>query len=202
MLRHGLRVKSGIASPVDGAAAEVSKPVTIRGVAWSGDKGPVTAVDVSMDGGRNWSAARLDGIETRFGWRQWQFTWAPQGEGYYNLMSRARDKSGDVQPLIQEWNPSGYLWNVVPHVGLNVVGKAGLPPNPAPPTPVAAAAPPDRFRAVCLTCHDEDMIRQQRITRTQWSREIDKMMRWGAPAKPEDREAILDYLNNYGPRPR
>ena len=59
-----------------------------------------------------------------------------------------------------------------------------------------------RFLAVCLTCHDQDMIRQQRITRTQWSREIDKMMRWGAPAKPEDREAILDYLNNYGPRLR
>ena len=43
------------------------------------------------------------------------------------------------------------------------------------------------------------MIRQQRLTRVQWGREIDKMMRWGAPVKPEDRDGFLDYLtSNFG----
>ena len=37
-----LRVKSVIAAPLDGAQAAVGSPLTIRGVAWSGDAGPVT----------------------------------------------------------------------------------------------------------------------------------------------------------------
>src|SRR4029078_2601341 len=49
-----LRVKSVIASPLDRAPTVVGKPVTIRGVAWSGDAGPITTVDVSVDGGRTW----------------------------------------------------------------------------------------------------------------------------------------------------
>jgi hypothetical protein len=31
-------------------------------------------------------------------------------------MSRARTVGAGVQPLEQEWNPAGYLWNVVPRV--------------------------------------------------------------------------------------
>jgi len=31
-------------------------------------------------------------------------------------MSRATDEKGDTQPFIEEWNPSGYLWNAVPAV--------------------------------------------------------------------------------------
>ena len=46
-----LRIKSVIASPLDGSSVETGKPATIHGVAWSGDAGPVTRVDVSVDGG-------------------------------------------------------------------------------------------------------------------------------------------------------
>jgi uncharacterized protein YbdZ (MbtH family) len=40
------------------------------------------------------------------------------------------------------------------------------------------------------------MMRQQRLTRAQWDRELAKMSGWGAPVKPEQREAILDYLSS------
>jgi hypothetical protein len=57
------------------------------------------------------------------------------------------------------------------------------------------------FKNACLACHDEDVIRQQRLTRAQWEREIQKMTNWGARMSDEDRERFLDYLlSNYGPR--
>ncbi len=195
-----LRVKSVIASPADGAQTLVGKPVTIRGVAWSGDTGPVTDVDISVDSGRTWRPARLEGEATQFGWRQWQYSWTPQRESYYNVMARARDKSGDIQPLAEEWNPSGYQWNVAPRIGVDVVQQISGAPKPAPAAPAASEIPqPARFQSVCLTCHEADLIRQQRLTRVQWNRELDKMTRWGAPLKPEDREAFLNYLEQFGP---
>ena len=38
----------------------------------------------------------------------------------------------------------------------------------------------DVVRTRCLTCHQEDIIRQQRLTHQGWEREVDKMVRWGA----------------------
>src|SRR5579884_1533778 len=115
-----LRVKSIIADPQDGAQVPIARPLVIRGAAWSGDAGPVTAVDVSVDGGRSWKAADLRSDQkTQFGWRQWEFRWMPPQEAYYTILSRARDAAGNTQPFDQEWNPSGYGWNVVPRVGVD-----------------------------------------------------------------------------------
>jgi hypothetical protein len=38
------------------------------------------------------------------------------------------------------------------------------------------------------------MIGQQRLTRAQWDREINKMTGWGASVAPEERESFLNYL--------
>jgi hypothetical protein len=52
-----------------------------------------------------------------------------------------------------------------------------------------------------MTCHGEDVIRQQTLTRAQWDREITKMTNWGAQVKADNRETVLDYLSGYfGPR--
>jgi sulfite oxidase len=56
-----LRVKSVIAAPAHGSAATPGQTVRITGAAWAGDTGPVEAVDVSVDGGRNWRPAQLRG---------------------------------------------------------------------------------------------------------------------------------------------
>ena len=44
--------------------------------------------------------------------------------GLPHVLARARDAAGNTQPFDQEWNPSGYAWNVVPRVGVNVVSTA------------------------------------------------------------------------------
>jgi hypothetical protein len=40
------------------------------------------------------------------------------------------------------------------------------------------------------------MMQQQHLTGAQWDREINKMTGWGAQVRPQDREAILNYLSN------
>lgn len=198
-----LRVKSVIASPVDGAQVITGKLLTIRGVAWAGDGGPVTAVDVSIDNGRTWMPGSLDsGQRTQFGWRQWAFNWTPSQEAYYTILARARDQAGNTQPLYQEWNPSGYLWNVVPRVGVNAVQK--LPATSAPaPQPGSSLTAPAALQNSCMVCHEDDIIRSQHLTRAQWDRELKKMTGWGAQVKDADRDGLLDFLfTNYGPRGR
>ena len=54
----------------------------------------------------------------------------------------------------------------------------------------------------CPSCHEADLIVQQRLTRTGWGRELDKMARWGALIEAQEREPMLDYLSaHFAPRP-
>ena len=192
-----LRVKSVIASPVDGSSVAPGA-VKISGVAWTGP-GQVVEVRVSLDAGRTWNPARLGAEQSKYGWRLWEFMTPPLAAGYYNVMAQARDSAGDVQPLTAEWNPSGYLWNVVPRIGLAVGMPAAAKPAAAPETPPL----PQGFKTHCLTCHEMDVITQQRLTKGQWEREVDKMIRWGAPVKPEDRTGIIEFLSGrYSPTRR
>ena len=193
-----LRVKSVIAFPTNGAKVEVGKRILVRGAAWSGDTGRVVSVDVSNDGGRSWRRARLTGDATEFGWRMWEFPWTPPSDGHHTLLARARDSTGDVQPLVPDWNPSGYLWNAVTRVDFDA-GQNSSSTSPDDASP--AVSQPSGFRGTCLACHDEDVIRQQHLSRAQWDREINKMIGWGARVSAEDREMLLDYLAKLaGPR--
>ena len=89
--------KSVITSPSPQAPIKHGKGFTIvSGLAWSGN-GKVKRVDVSLDGGRNWWPARLDGpvldkALTRF---YYEFDW--NGESLL-LQSRVQDETGYVQP--------------------------------------------------------------------------------------------------------
>ena len=182
-----LNVKSVIAVPAGWA-----KPgaVRIQGTAWS-NASPVAKIDISIDGGQSWKSARLGGQRSKYGWRLWQYDWKA-AEGQYTLISRATNMAGQMQPLTEEWNPNGYLWNVAQPVAITISTQAPVPPEPAAPDAVY----PDGYQATCFSCHDEHMMRQQRLTGAQWDREINKMTGWGAQVKPQDREAILNYLAN------
>jgi DMSO/TMAO reductase YedYZ molybdopterin-dependent catalytic subunit len=182
-----LNVKSVIATPQ--ANAQPGR-IRISGTAWSNNS-PVTRVDVSVDSGKTWKPAQLGKDQSRYGWRLWSLDWkAPEGK--YTLMARATNAAGQTQPLNQEWNPSGYLWNVAQPVEILVTNGG----NPREVHGHAPPAQPPGYKAACLTCHDEGMMTQQRLTRAQWDRELNKMTGWGAEIKPEDREGILKYLSD------
>jgi len=69
------------------------------------------------------------------------------------------------------------------------------------PAPPAASLPHEveqagveSFRNDCLACHSEDLVRQQRLTKAQWAKNLDKMRGWGSPTEPENIEALTTYL--------
>lgn len=52
----------------------------------------------------------------------------------------------------------------------------------------------------CLECHEARIILQQRLNKATWTKEVDKMVKWGAVVDPNDRDALIDYLStNFGP---
>jgi hypothetical protein len=64
---------------------------------------------------------------------------------------------------------------------------------------ISAQEPPTRagdalLRSRCLGCHDDALIRQQRLTREAWSREVDKMIGWGAVVSSTEKPLLLDAL--------
>jgi sulfane dehydrogenase subunit SoxC len=74
-------------------------PVT--GIAWSG-RGKISAVDVSVDGGRSWQAADLIGTIHPHAHTRFELMWKWDGRAT-RLMSRARDETGYVQPTLEEY---------------------------------------------------------------------------------------------------
>lgn len=71
------------------------------------------------------------------------------------------------------------------------------------PKPAASHASSDAgaatYKRACLVCHDADIITQQKLTRTGWTRSVEKMMRWGASVTDADKEPLVDYLASQFP---
>jgi cytochrome c5 len=66
---------------------------------------------------------------------------------------------------------------------------------------VSTAAGAATYKRVCLSCHDADIIEQQRLTPTGWTRSVEKMMRWGAAVSDADKQPLVEYLaSRFGPR--
>lgn len=58
------------------------------------------------------------------------------------------------------------------------------------------------FEQRCTVCHESDLTEQQRLTRQGWTREVEKMIRWGAVVPDSDKQALIDYLSaGFGLRP-
>ena len=75
--------------------------------------------------------------------------------------------------------------------------------NPAPAKPTAdlpAGPMQTKATAACLECHEARIILQQRLSKPAWTKEVDKMTKWGAVVDPADRDALIDYLStNFSP---
>ena len=110
-------VKSLVTAPENGAGA--AREVEVRGHAWSGDR-TVSAVDLSIDFGKSWMAAELDGPVNPGAWQNWRRSIAFPEAGYYEVWARATDSAGEMQPFAIDWNPKGYLNNTMHRVALRV----------------------------------------------------------------------------------
>lgn len=116
----GLVVKSLITRPADGTTVSPGK-IEVAGFAWAGET-DIARVDVSIDHGASWQAARLVGEQAKYAWRRFEFTFDGTRPESYLIMSRATDSAGRTQPMSPPWNPSGYLWNAPDSVRIEVRG--------------------------------------------------------------------------------
>jgi hypothetical protein len=58
----------------------------------------------------------------------------------------------------------------------------------------------EKAAAACGTCHEPRILVQQRLSKAAWTKEMDKMIKWGAEVDPKDRDALIDYFSaNFGP---
>jgi hypothetical protein len=81
---------------------------------------------------------------------------------------------------------------VFPLLGFMALLRAQSPDMP--PGPAQA-----KIRTACLECHDANIIVQQRLSKLAWTKEVDKMIKWGALVDPADRDAFIDYLSTNFP---
>jgi sulfite oxidase len=116
---EGMRVKSAITVPSEDDKVPMG-PVTLSGYAWAGEQ-KIMRVEVSTDGGSRWKDAELTPQNLNYAWRLWKLRWTPSKPGYHTILSRATDSAGNVQPFVADWNPSGYLYNAIDHVGITVL---------------------------------------------------------------------------------
>jgi hypothetical protein len=91
----------------------------IQGIAV--DDGPgIRRVEVSTDGGKSWTDARLDAVIDKYSWRRWRADWRPQQAGKHTLQCRATNAVGETQPTY-EWNHGGYRRRVIQSLDVEVV---------------------------------------------------------------------------------
>jgi sulfane dehydrogenase subunit SoxC len=88
--------KSVITTPSGGQVLLDKGFYSISGLAWSG-RGKVQRVDVSVDGGRNWRTARLQGPVMDKCLTRFDIDWVWDGKPAI-VQSRATDETGYVQP--------------------------------------------------------------------------------------------------------
>ncbi len=93
-------VKSVITSPSGGQVLLDKGFYNVTGLAWSG-RGKIRRVDVSVDGGKNWRAARLDNLVLDRALTRFNFDWVWDGKPAI-VQSRAVDETGHVQPKINQ----------------------------------------------------------------------------------------------------
>jgi DMSO/TMAO reductase YedYZ molybdopterin-dependent catalytic subunit len=211
-----------VTSHADGATVPAASPVDVRGIAFGGDCG-VARVDLSLDGGAQWSPAALGPDRGAYGFRRWSARLAAPSSGTLAIAVRCTNTRGEAQPDKPNWNPGGYMRNVIETVRLGVaaalllaLATAATPARAEDGTVAAGgvtlrsaaislptddlALPPGPARELvardCTTCHSPAMILYQPpLARGTWQEEVTKMRAvYKATVPDADMPAIVDYL--------
>lgn len=114
-----LPVRSFITNVPPGSTLPSERKVELRGIAFDGGAG-IQSVDVSIDAGLTWKAATLGEDLGRISFRPWRLNVRFGSNGDTILMARARNKVGDQQPALAEWNPAGYGRHVIESYPIHV----------------------------------------------------------------------------------
>lgn len=109
--------RSFVTNPAAGATVATGSTMPLRGIAFGGDCG-VARVDVSSDGGSSWQPAALGPDQGKYGFRRWDARIQPSARGPLKVLVRCTNSNGDAQPDTPNWNPAGFMRNVVESIDL------------------------------------------------------------------------------------
>jgi DMSO/TMAO reductase YedYZ molybdopterin-dependent catalytic subunit len=104
--------RSFVTNLQDGDKIKAGAPLALRGIAFGGDSG-VAKVEVSADGGKTWSATTLGADEGKYSFRRWDASLPPLSAGPVTVAVRCANTNGLVQPPVPNWNPAGFMRNVI-----------------------------------------------------------------------------------------
>lgn len=108
-------VNSLVTSHREGAKVKPGK-VAVSGLAWDGGYG-IRTVQVSTDGGKNWSGATLGQDLGPYAFRTWSFDINAK-KGKNSVMVNATNNIGQAQTAALIFNPAGYHNNVIQNLTL------------------------------------------------------------------------------------
>lgn len=118
---ESMPVRSIVTSPADGTRLPSgTRVIHLRGAAWAGDL-TVSRVDLSLDRGATWQAAKLADPINPYDWQRWTAEMSLPSDGYFEVWARATDSAGVMQPHSPtNWNPGGYGGNPMHHIAVTV----------------------------------------------------------------------------------
>lgn len=96
----------------DYSGGEDRDEITVRGYALPSGRVDtrIKAVEISTNGGRRWSRAKLIDEQRPYTWTRWEATVPVRGRTE-QVMVRSIDTAGEVTPDRVDWNAHGYLYN-------------------------------------------------------------------------------------------
>jgi DMSO/TMAO reductase YedYZ molybdopterin-dependent catalytic subunit len=109
--------RSFVTNISSGQKLKAAAPTTLRGIAFGGDCG-VARVDYSIDRGQSWRSTSLGRDEGKYSFRQWQTQLTLPAPGEHAILVRCTNSNGVAQPDAPNWNPAGFMRNVVESVNV------------------------------------------------------------------------------------
>jgi hypothetical protein len=103
--------RSFFTNVADGATLPTGN-APLRGIAFGGASG-VAKVELSIDGGKSWQPTALGKDHGKYSFRQWEAKVLLADKGSHAFMVRCTNDAGDVQPDAPNWNPGGFMRNVI-----------------------------------------------------------------------------------------
>jgi len=104
--------RSFFTNVADGTTLPAGSSAPLRGIAFGGDSG-VAKVELSIDGGKTWQPTALGKDHGKYSFRQWQASVLLADKGGHSFMVRCTNEVGDIQPDTPNWNPGGFMRNVI-----------------------------------------------------------------------------------------
>lgn len=103
--------RSFVTNIKSGASVPAGSPLALRGIAFGGNTG-VKKVELSTDRGKNWQETKLEPDAGKYSFRRWTGSVSPV-KGANQILVRCTNSDSTAQPLEANWNPSGFMRNVV-----------------------------------------------------------------------------------------